>query len=103
MGTVFYAQTDRLRLATKLAANATPCAQYFVSVPRLAGDKTTLRSGQAWWIRALGPSFHALADVNFTAWYSRVTANSSTFYAARRPGAGWSPPATTSRSATAGC
>ena len=34
---VFYAQTDWLRLATKLAANASPCAQYSISVPPLVG------------------------------------------------------------------
>src|SRR4051812_41572076 len=28
----FYAPTDWLRLATKLAANPSPCAQYFISV-----------------------------------------------------------------------
>ena len=33
---VFYAATDWLRLATKLAATASPCAQYYVSVPPLA-------------------------------------------------------------------
>ena len=33
-------------------------------------------------IRALGPNFHALAEVNFTAWSNWVTANATTFYAA---------------------
>ena len=37
---VFYAATDWLRLATKLAANASSCAQYYISVPPLAADKT---------------------------------------------------------------
>ena len=56
---VFYAQTDWLRLATKLAQTPSPCAQYFVSVPPLAADKTQARAGQAAQIRALGSSFHA--------------------------------------------
>ncbi len=30
---VFYAATDWLRLATKLAATASPCAQYYISIP----------------------------------------------------------------------
>src|SRR5262245_27619922 len=65
---VFYAATDWLRLATRLAAAASPCAQYYVSVPPVVGDKTRLRPDQASRIRALGPSFHALAEIHFTAW-----------------------------------
>src|SRR6476620_4331280 len=38
---VFYAATDWLRLATKLAAQASPCAQYSVSIPpRVAAGDT---------------------------------------------------------------
>jgi len=79
---VFYAGTDWLRLATKLAANASPCAQYYISVPPLAGDKTQFRTDQAWRIRALGPQFHALAEVNVTGWSSWVSATGRTWYAA---------------------
>jgi hypothetical protein len=79
---VFYAQTDWLRLATKLAQSAGGCGQYSISIPPIAGDKTTLRPDQGWRIRALGPNFHALAEINFTAWSNWVTANSSSFYAA---------------------
>lgn len=60
----FYAGTDWLRLATKLAAKASPCATYSVSIPPLTTDKTQPRADQAWRIRALGPSFHALAEIN---------------------------------------
>src|SRR5262249_29778096 len=49
---VFYAATDWRRLATKLAASPSPCAQYYVSVPPV-GDKTQPRSDEAWRIRAL--------------------------------------------------
>ena len=69
---VFYAATDWLRLATRLAANPSPCAQYYLSVPPLAADKTQLRTGQASQIRALGPAFHALAEINVTGWTSWV-------------------------------
>src|SRR5437870_6971234 len=62
MRAVFYTATDWLRLATKLAAAASPCAQYFISVPPLTSDKTPLRNDQPWRIRALGPSFHAPAE-----------------------------------------
>ena len=74
---VLYAATDWLRLATKLAATASPCAQYSISVPPLAADKTQLRSDQAWRIRALGPAFHALAEINVTGWSSWVATTSS--------------------------
>jgi hypothetical protein len=79
---IFYAQTDWMRLATKLASAASPCAQYYVSVPPMSTDKTQERADQAWRIRALGPSFHALAEVNMNAWSSWVTANASSWYAA---------------------
>ena len=79
---VFYAATDWLRLATKLAANASPCAQYYISIPPLVSDKTKARPDQAWRIRALGANFHAMAEVHFTTWQRWVAANSSTWYAA---------------------
>jgi hypothetical protein len=77
---VFYAPTDWLRLATKLAANASPCAQYFISIPPLSGAKTQIRPDQAWRIRALGPNFHALAEVQASAWRAWIAANKSTWY-----------------------
>jgi hypothetical protein len=79
---VFYAATDWLRLGTKLAANASPCAQYYISIPPLVSDKTKARPDQAWRIRALGPNFHAMAEVHFTTWQRWVAANGSTWYAA---------------------
>ncbi|HEX4677694.1 MAG TPA: hypothetical protein VH210_00620, partial [Gaiellaceae bacterium] len=44
---VFYAQTDWMRLATKLAQSPSPCAEYYVSVPPLAADKSQARANQA--------------------------------------------------------
>jgi hypothetical protein len=79
---IFYAQTDWLRLATRLAAQASPCAQYYISVPPLAASKTTLRNGEAAKIRALGPNFHALAEINWTGWKAWVAQNDSTWFAA---------------------
>src|SRR5207247_2525592 len=77
---IFYAQTDWLRLATRLAAQASPCAQYSVSVPPLAASKTTLRNGEAAKIRALGPNFHALAEINWAGWRTWVAENSATWF-----------------------
>jgi hypothetical protein len=79
---VFYAQTDWLRLATMLAANASPCAQYSISVPPVVADKTKLRPDQAPRIRALGPTIHALAEIHFSAWQKWVASTGSSWYQA---------------------
>ena len=79
---IFYAATDWLRLATKLAASASPCAQYYVSIPPLASDKTAIRSGQAWRIRALGSNFHAMAEVHYAGWGRWVASTGSSWFAA---------------------
>src|SRR5437016_3058973 len=79
---VFYAATDWRRLATKLAANAYACAQYYISVPPLADTKTQERSDEAWRIRALGANFHALAEINMSAWGTWVIDGGGTWYQA---------------------
>ena len=79
---LFYAGTDWLRLSTKLAGAASPCAHYYISVPPLVGDKTQPRGDQAWRIRALGPNFHAASEIHYGAWSNWVNANGSTFFAA---------------------
>lgn len=79
---VFYAATDWRRLATKLAATASSCAAYYISVPPLAADKTQLRLDEAWRIRALGPAFHALAEINVTGWTAWVASTGNSWYAA---------------------
>ena len=77
---VFYAQTDWLRLATRLDAQPSPCAQYYVSIPPLSGDKSQARPRQAALIRALGPSFHALDEISWNGWAKWVAANNATWY-----------------------
>ena len=79
---VFYAGTDWLRLATKLAATQSSCAHYYISVPPLVSDKTQPRGDQAWRIRALGPNFHALSEVHFQSWSNWVNTTGSTWFAA---------------------
>ena len=79
---VFWAATDYLRLATKLAATASPCAEYYVSVPPIVGDKTRVRPNAAPRIRALGPNFHAMAEVHFTAWSRWVQTTGSSWHTA---------------------
>ena len=77
---LFYAPTDWLRLATMLAANASPCAEYYVSVPPLTSDKTRPRPNQANLIRALGPRFHALAEIHMNGWRGWVSANGASWH-----------------------
>lgn len=79
---VFYAATDFLRLATKLAATASPCAEYYVSIPPLVADKTQPRRDQAWRIRALGANFHAMAEIHFTTWTRWVASTGSSWHVA---------------------
>lgn len=79
---VFYAPGDWLRLATVLASRASPCAQYYVSVPPVTADKTRQRPGHAAQIRALGPAFHALAEIHLTTWQKWVSSTGSTWYQA---------------------
>ena len=79
---VFYAASDWLRLATKLAASSSPCAEYYISIPPLVADKTQPRRDQAWRIRALGPNFHAMAEIHFTTWSRWVASTGSTWHAA---------------------
>ena len=79
---VFYTATDWRRLATKLAASASACADYYISIPPLSADKTQQRADEAWRIRALGANFHALAEINLSAWGSWVTDTGATWYQA---------------------
>ena len=79
---IFYAPGDWLRLATTLAAKASPCAHYYVSVPPVVADKTRQRPGQAPRIRALGPTFHALAEIHLSTWQKWVARTGSTWHQA---------------------
>jgi hypothetical protein len=79
---IFYAATDWLRLATRLAASVSPCAQYYVSIPPLVSDKTKPRPDQAWRIRALGSNFHAMAEIHWTTWSRWIASNGSSWYQA---------------------
>jgi hypothetical protein len=77
---VFYAARDWLRLAPKLAERASPCADYYISIPPLVSDKTNPRPNQAWRIRALGPRFHAMAEIHWATWQNWVRTTGGTWY-----------------------
>jgi hypothetical protein len=55
-------------IADAFAANESPCAQYWVSVPGIAGDKTRLRTGAAARIRDTSPRVHAMAELHWRTW-----------------------------------
>ncbi|MFO7571686.1 MAG: hypothetical protein R6W48_03695 [Gaiellaceae bacterium] len=82
MRLVFYAATDWLRLATKLAANASPCAEYYISIPAIVGNRTQMRRDAAWRVRALGPNFHPMAEFHFTTWSRWVAESGSSWHQA---------------------
>jgi hypothetical protein len=76
---------DTLPVARALAADPTPCAEYYISVPPLPGDKTLPLAGRARLIRALGPQFHALAEVTLgtaTGWVNWVQTTGRSWYEA---------------------
>lgn len=79
---VFYAARDWGRLTTKLAERASPCADYYVSIPPLVADKTISRPNQTWRFRQYGHRFHALAEIHWTAWQKWVRATGRTWHEA---------------------
>jgi hypothetical protein len=76
---VFYTAADWIRLVRILAADASMCADFYVSVPALA-DKTRFRPMEPARIRAFGPHFHPLAEVHYSGWQAYVASTGSTWY-----------------------
>jgi hypothetical protein len=72
---LFYTATDWVRLSQTMATTASPCGEYYFSIPALANTKTQPRPGQAGLIRALGPRFHAMAEIHFAGWTDWVKAD----------------------------
>ena len=63
-----YGQNGWETLTAALAANQTPCANYYVVLTAI-GDKTKPRGPTpVAAIHAKGPNFHALAEFNMGAW-----------------------------------
>lgn len=66
---VFYTQSAWGTLADALAADPSPCVDYYVSLPAVAGSKTAPRGGgEPERMRARGPALHALAEFHWTTW-----------------------------------
>jgi hypothetical protein len=76
---VVYAASEWVRVGSQLGAYLPSCAQVYISIPPLT-DKTRPRPDQARRIRALGSNFHALAEINVTAWTAWVRANGVSWF-----------------------
>jgi hypothetical protein len=64
----FYTSSDWLRLGERLLANASPCVDYWISIPALAANKIAGRCVQDDLVRALGPRIHVMAELHFGGW-----------------------------------
>lgn len=79
---IFYTSGDWLQLAQALAADASSCVEYYISIPPVTADKTEMQPDAASVVDALGPNFHAAAEVNYTAWANWVASTGNSWYAA---------------------
>jgi hypothetical protein len=79
---VFYAAGDWFRLGQTLVAEASPCSDFFISIPPLAADKVNFRSAQGLVMDQLGPQVQALAEIHFASWQTWWRANGKTPYEA---------------------
>lgn len=60
---VFWTANDWPLLSEALAADPSPCADYYVSIPPQSADHTLLRGAQDDLLRALGPQIHPVAEM----------------------------------------
>jgi hypothetical protein len=75
---VFYTANLWMDLAEAMATEASPCGQYYFSIPAITGDKSELRGPlQPALIRALGPRFHAMAEIHWGGWTNWVAKDPS--------------------------
>ena len=83
---MFWTGEDWQRLANALAANPSPCAEYWISIPPRATPKTMLRRPEIFEaICALGPQFHPIAEMTLgtqTGWAKWVEQTGATWYEA---------------------
>src|SRR5205814_251069 len=66
---VVYNQGGWNVVASAMHDSASPCADYYFSIPAVTADKTLPRAGgAAAGIRALGSRFHAMAEFHWGTW-----------------------------------
>ena len=79
----FYAATNWLTLTKALARRASPCAQYYISIPPIQdaeGAWVLSRPKEPDIIHAFGPQFHAMAEVNTWPWGEWVQDTGKSWY-----------------------
>ena len=72
---------DAQRLAQRLRANQSACADYYIVVTAGGADGLTVRP-IAGLLRANGPQFHALAEIRLSSWAAWVQATGKSWYEA---------------------
>ncbi len=73
---IFWTADDWLLLSRALAADPSPCGDYYVSIPPQSADHKKLRGLQDDLVRALGPRIHPVAEITLgtlTGWANWVT------------------------------
>jgi hypothetical protein len=82
---VLYTSSDWLRAGQKLIADASPCAEYYISIPPLAADKTRFRVLQDDLVRAVDGDenrIHPIAEIHTGGWQAWVALNKKSWYEA---------------------
>jgi hypothetical protein len=80
---IFWTADTWRPLMNALAANPAVCADYYISLPPIAGNRTNLRMPSVYReVRDLGPQFHSLAEIalGLTGWAQWVAAGNGTWY-----------------------
>ena len=91
-----YGQNGWETITNALAANQTPCAQYYIVLTAIT-DKTVPRGRRAIdFVHAKGANFHVLAEFNWTAWSKAAPANANWYakgvtFRRRMASAGYNP------------
>ena len=96
-GQVFiYGQNGWDTITNALAANQTPCVQYYIVLTAVTGKTVPRGRAAIDFVHAKGSNFHVLAEFNWTAWSKAAPANSNWFskgvtFRRRMASAGYNP------------
>lgn len=82
---IFWTASDWVPLAQALATDPSPCADYYISIPPQADNKTLLRGLQDDLVRALGPHIHPVAEMTLgtnVGWLAKWIQTGHSWYSA---------------------
>jgi hypothetical protein len=78
---IFWGGRQWVELAEALANDHSQCAEYYVSVPPLDGDRTRLRAPRRYdEVSDLSPRIHPAAEIHFASWRAWALGTGTTFY-----------------------